>query len=489
MDNSFLYVLPLLTNLLSFEGDWSWRKLVPLLLSCLLPLCMEGPRVLSQWRAWFRDCFSDLRGSRLQFVARQQIRRWFDNPDSIIRNFSTVMWDWNSRNEIEGVLHLSEEANANGRFYDDEIVDLSNRNSPLFVDNPDKPFWRRSHPNIRYTMWVDRATDREGGNISEIILKMEFIGLTPKDMVEHIDWLRSESTRISEQRKKKQRVLVTSGDSEEKEKEEAQFMTYEFHTTSSFSNFFCEEAETVKRDLDHFLNDRTEYERIGRPWTYTVVNSGPPGVGKTKLVKSLAAYTGYTVIVINLHHIANMKMLYNIFHNSVLAGEKIPHEKRLYYIPEVDTQVHEILQDRSTSTTTTLPTVKMEDAKSEKGLLAISTVSKKPTLGEILNVLDGVPERHGHILVFDTNRLDSLDKALIRPGRADRILRWKPMSEPYLRKYLEHNYKSEVPSNAKLADGEFTAAEVGAIIGEETTLDGAVLRLRPRLALRGRRKN
>lgn len=475
MDNSILYILPLLTNLGSSLGDeWSWRKLLPLLVTCLVPVFIHGPMLLIQWKRWLTDVWSDMRGTRLQFVARQQIRRWFDDPDSIVRNFSIVMWDWNSRNEIIGTLHVSEEANAlHNRYYDDDSIPGTHNNSPLFIDNANKPFWRISSSNIQYTMWVERSTDREGNNMSEIILKIEYFGLTASHMVEHIEWIRTEASRIQEQRKKKQRVFVTSSESE---KDEAQFMSYEFHTTSSFTNFFCEEANIVKTDLEHFLNHRDEYTRIGRPWTYTVLNSGPPGVGKTKLVKSLAAHTNYTVIVINLNHITSMKMLYNIFHSSILAGEKIPHDQRLYYIPEVDTQVHNVLNSRENNVEIPVVPAKKE---TENGIAVIGSTTKRPTLGEILNVLDGVPERHGHILILDTNHIDTLDKALIRPGRVDRILRWGAMSATSLRDYLENYYRCSV--KMPLADCVHTAAEVGAIVAEEKTVDGACKRLGPNI--------
>ncbi len=60
------------------------------------------------------------------------------------------------------------------------------------------------------------------------------------------------------------------------------FFSYAFATTSSFSNFFSDEARQIHADLDYFLNHKGEYLRTGRPWTYTLCNSGPPGTGKTK---------------------------------------------------------------------------------------------------------------------------------------------------------------------------------------------------------------
>jgi SpoVK/Ycf46/Vps4 family AAA+-type ATPase len=92
---------------------------------------------------------------------------------------------------------------------------------------------------------------------------------------------------------------------------------------------------------------------------------------------------------------------------------------------------------------------------------------KKPTLGEILNVLDGVPERHGHILVIDTNHMDRLDSALIRPGRVDRILTWSKLSSKSMHAYLENYYIESIPKSAVFPDKMYTAAELQAAVVEK----------------------
>jgi SpoVK/Ycf46/Vps4 family AAA+-type ATPase len=93
-----------------------------------------------------------------------------------------------------------------------------------------------------------------------------------------------------------------------------------------------------------------------------------------------------------------------------------------------------------------------------------TAMHKKPTLGEILNVLDGVPERYGHILVLDTNRISELDPALVRPGRVDRILSWSKLSNVATRKYIENYYDTILPKTATFPDKAYTAAELQAIV-------------------------
>lgn len=473
---SILYtLLPLFSTIayLAREPGFSLWNALPLLIPMLLPLFAHLP----SWETVVRRVKQLFyKKAMLEFVARQQIRRWNEDPNSLLRKFTIVMWDWNKRSELIGCTRIIEEANAPSGYYDNEDGDeIHVRSSPLFVDDDTNEFYNKNNPTIHYKMWIERSTDNQGINTSEIILQISFLGnALPNHMVDHIEWIKTRANEILLSKQTKQHVLVTTDMNLLADVTSPAFMTYDFHTTSGFTNFFADEATLINKDIQHFLHNKSMYERTGRPWTYTVLNEGPPGVGKTKLVKAIAAETGYTLIVINLQHIPNMRTLYEAFHSSVLAGETIPHNKRLYYIPEVDTQVCDVLKDRSMKRAVVTKTAKAK----EKEIEVILKNAAKPTLGEILNVLDGVPERSGHILIMDTNHIDDLDSALIRPGRVDRIVRWKKLSSSNVKAYLENYYGKPLKKTYAFPDGKYSAAELGGLVAGKPFEEGLAAALK-----------
>lgn len=152
----------------------------------------------------------------------------------------------------------------------------------------------------------------------------------------------------------------------------------------------------IVADLGKFLEDEEKYNHLALPWHRGYMFKGPPGTGKTSLVKALACHYNLDLWYISLADLKTetslLSLLADVTPRSILLLEDIDSMK-----------------------------ITNEDNTSEPGTISISS---------LLNTLDGVATPHGLITMMTTNNFDRLDKRLIRNGRMDVIeeLDW-PSSE------------------------------------------------------------
>ena len=83
-------------------------------------------------------------------------------------------------------------------------------------------------------------------------------------------------------------------------------------------------------------------------------------------------------------------------------------------------------------------------------------------LSYLLNMLDGIHECSGRILIMTTNKLDVLDKALIRPGRIDIKINFQKCSLYDISQMIEKFWNIVIPTETLLPEIErkYTNAEV-----------------------------
>ena len=146
--------------------------------------------------------------------------------------------------------------------------------------------------------------------------------------------------------------------------------------------------EEIHNDAAWFIKNRDWYRKRSIPWRRGFLLHGIPGAGKSTTVLTLAAHLKMSIYVLNL----------GICNDAVLPELMSSIEDRaILLIEDVDT---------------TAPT---RDRKES----VVGSVTPL-TLAGLLNVLDGVTAREGIIVCMTTNHPESIDAALIRPGRIDR---------------------------------------------------------------------
>lgn len=117
-----------------------------------------------------------------------------------------------------------------------------------------------------------------------------------------------------------------------------------FYTNKSLKNVFGSHLSVVKKRVDMFINNPRWYEEKGIPYTLGILLSGPPGTGKTSLIKAIAKDTKRHIFNISLRESTTQSQLRNLFYDSEVRVLKngrsevvnIPLEKRIYVIEDID---------------------------------------------------------------------------------------------------------------------------------------------------------
>ena len=125
-----------------------------------------------------------------------------------------------------------------------------------------------------------------------------------------------------------------------------------FNTFKSIDNIFGSHVKEIRDRVNLFINNPEWYSKRGIPHTLGILLHGPPGCGKTSLIKAIAKDTQRHVFNISLRKTTTQRQLINLFFDenvTVLNGSNesstlaIPLDKRIYVIEDVDCMTDVVL--------------------------------------------------------------------------------------------------------------------------------------------------
>jgi chaperone BCS1 len=252
------------------------------------------------------------------------------------------------------------------------------------------------------------------------------------------------------------------------------FRKSRFHTNRRLEHVYFAECAHLRRRLDFFMNHKDWYDRKGIPHTLGIVMYGEPGCGKTSTIKAIANETKRHIFNVLLSEIKTKEALKNLFFNDVVSvhdGEimqtlNIPVRNRIYIIEDIDRMNSVVLKD-----VTQDPFAAAEQRKLEEFLPGLKKDEHdKLDLATLLNVLDGVRETPGRIIILSTNHPERLDEALLRPGRFDLLIHFKKHNCTVLKEHVRDFYdeplmdvEADLLSNP-LLENKWTPAEVSQVL-------------------------
>lgn len=211
-----------------------------------------------------------------------------------------------------------------------------------------------------------------------------------------------------------------------------------------------EEAKALLTEIVDFLHKPERYQEIGASMPKGALLVGPPGTGKTLLAKAVAGEANVPFFSISGSEFVEMFVgmgaakVRDLFKQ---AGEKAP---CIVFIDEIDAI----------------------GKKRESGQFGGGNDEREQTLNQLLTEMDGFDGSKGVVILAATNRPESLDPALLRPGRFDRRI---PVELPDLQGRVEilkvHAKKIKIAPNvdfqaiARTAAGA-SGAELANIVNE-----------------------
>lgn len=202
-----------------------------------------------------------------------------------------------------------------------------------------------------------------------------------------------------------------------------------FSTTKTLDNLYGEQVQQIRARVRKFLYQRDWYETRGIPYTLGFLFSGDPGTGKTSSIKAIARESHRHVFNVHLSKETTTNAFRKLFltpsvcvksNNGQFQHIEIPIDERIYVFEDVDC-LTDVFLDRAQ--------VEMKEERESRFLTPEERRNKQIyddrvkkrmlNLSTVLNILDGILETPGRIIIFTSNYPEKIDRAVLRPGRVD----------------------------------------------------------------------
>ncbi|EED12408.1 bcs1 AAA-type ATPase, putative [Talaromyces stipitatus ATCC 10500] len=206
--------------------------------------------------------------------------------------------------------------------------------------------------------------------------------------------------------------------------------------------------QELLQDINEYLHPHTRrwYANHGIPYRRGYLFSGAPGTGKTSLTSALAGVFGLDIYVLslldpNMNESALMRLMSEVPSRCIVLLEDI--DAAGLNRPASEPKPGHARRNKIGNTAeSTAPSVTQGSVQGIQNGSAATSVS----LSGLLNAIDGVSSQEGRILIMTTNSPESLDKALIRPGRVDMHIAFELPSKVDMQELFLSMYRDDTVS-------------------------------------------
>ena len=251
-------------------------------------------------------------------------------------------------------------------------------------------------------------------------------------------------------------------------KVELHFNEFEMdHNKDLNLNIFFEQKQKLINYIKPFVFDQTDdsspgggtshgggtspgeelYKKCGMTFKAGLLFYGEPGCGKTTTIKGILKYTNRNAIIIDLGKVKTCEELETIFRTRKINGKVFTGKELCFILEDCDAFDSKVIKKRVNHDNNGLiATAESNKSDVSKLMDKIATTMCFPSdadslnLACLLNLLDGIVELNGIMIIMTTNHPEKIDPALIRPGRFDFKCEFKKASREIIKEMLKLKY-------------------------------------------------
>ena len=439
-----------------------------------------------------------------------RINNYSSKIDNIFSDKFEAFWFYICSNNLDNKEIFSIKEYAENHF-DDELSIESNekirdKHKVHYIIDQPIPFLIEKDIYCLVTKTKSSSDEKRKIEVENIIIEIYSYKLSLYELHKFLENLDEQFKKALAQKRNEKKFIYTLMTSSNNNREEefrgrwAKPICWEeceFKSSRNFSNLFFEDKHKLLKKLNFFSENEDWYNYEGHPYTLGIGLYGPPGTGKTSVIKCIANKLNRHIIIIPLNKVKTQTDFNNYFFEKLYSRQnykEIDWKDKIIVFEDIDCMSQIVKKRKLTKNKTIIDEINSEksssdfefDSNLEKNLEVqnklLNKIAKKVdqehddvccidfrkdkddeiTLSYILNIIDGIRETPGRIMIITSNDYESLDPALIRPGRIDITLEMKNASVDIIKEMYSHYYKDIIPEDIEnnLKDYKISPAKI-----------------------------